>query len=70
MPVGFDEESEVDFGMGWFYTIVTVAVIAGLAVAVSNISDIFGHRTLQAIVALSVMVICVALVKLVSKLHD
>lgn len=70
LQTGFNEESEVSYGMRWFYMILATAVIAGVAIAVERLTNVLGHQTLQLIVAASMMVIFVALIKFVSKLHD
>ncbi len=56
--------------MKWFYIILSAAAVAGTAVVLGRLTHVFDRRTIQIIVAASMMIIFVALIKFLNKLHD
>ena len=56
--------------MKWFYLVLLAAAVAAAAIAVGRLTHVLGHRTIQIIVAASIIVLFVALIKFLTKLQD
>lgn len=56
--------------MKWFYLVIIAAAVAAVTIAVGRIYHTMGHIAVQTIVAASMAVLFIALIKFLTKLHD
>ena len=56
--------------MKWFYLVLLAAAVAAAAIALGRLTHVFGRTTIKMIVAASIVVLFVALIEFLTKLHD